>query len=294
MQQNNLEAIKALVKTLPPQFPDIHREYQLPKPVTTPPCIGALNLVIERDALKDVKILSKEKLMQKYGSALASKAIEAIKNQTPTRKQAYGQLQQKKRKANAEFGIALRATGVQILHHSLEEFKHVIITQLDMQLQGVNASISKVLNTAFPNNPKKAKSIGNSHHINRRKQAYNSDAVRSHPMEEAMHVTHGKESMNRRHCAKTFGESLSINAMLFKTSDRITMLEARVNLLEQQTLSTKLREAFDDQGCTTSLEKVLALRLEAKGPTEIAKLLSMPLNTVKSLIRRAKESGINL
>lgn len=294
MQQNKLEAIKALVKTLPPQFPDIQDEYQLPEPVSMHPSISSIMLNLELGALKDVKVLSKEKLMQRYGLEAATKAIESIKNQAPTLKQAFGQHQQKIRKANAEFGIALCAAGAQIYQHSVEEFKHVIIKQLDLQLQGEITSISEVLNAAFPNNPKKAKSIGNSRHGKRRKQAYNLDAVRNHPMEKIMNVTHGKESMNRRHCARTFRESLSINAILFKTSDRIAKLEASVCILQQQMQSTKLRETFDDKGYSTSREKVLALRLEGKGSTEIANLLAMSLNTVKSITRRSKQSEIDL
>ncbi len=289
MLHSNLEAIKALAETLPPQFAEIQNNYQPPKS-----SIKSKYLTLEQEALVDAKAFSKELLIQKYGVALATSVIETTKNQASTHKQAYGQHQQKIRKANAEFGVALREAGVQIFQHSVEEFQRVIIKQLDLQLQGDRTSVSEVLNAAFPNNPKKAVSIGNSRYGKRRKQAYNSEAVRNHPMEKAMQVTHGKESMNRRLCVRTFRESLSNNAMLFKTSDRITKLEARVHVLEQQMQSTKLREAFDDQGYTTSLDKVLALKLEGKGPTEIAKLLSMPLNTVRSKIRRSKKSDIDL
>ena len=254
MQHSNLEAIKVLAKTLPPQFEEIQNKYQPPMAQIKQTVTKPYNLTLEQEALRDAKAFSKEQLIQKYGAALAISSIETIKNQAPTHKQAFGQHQQNIRKANAEFGIALRATGVQILQHSVEEFQRVIIKQLDLQLQGDRTSVSEVLNAAFPNNPKKAVSIGNSRYGKRRKQAYNSEAVRNHPMEKAMQVTHGKESMNRRLCVRTFRESLSNNAMLFKTSDRITKLEARVHVLEQQMQSTKLREAFDDQGYTTSLE----------------------------------------
>ena len=294
MQHSNLEAIQALVKTLPPQFAEIQNNYQPPNSLIKQPAIKSKNLTLEQESLRDAKTFSKEQLIRRYGTARATLAIETTKNQVPTHKQAFGQHQQKIRKANAEFGIALRAAGVHIQHHSLEEFQRVIIKQLDLQLQGDNISISEVLKAAFPNNPKKAVSIGNSRHNKRRKQAYNSEAVCNHPMEKAMQVTHGKENMNRRLCVRTFRESLSNNAMLFKTSDKITKLEARVHVLEQQMQCTKLREAFDDLGCTTSTEKVLALRVEGKGPTEIATLLSMSINTVKSIIRRSKESDINL
>lgn len=293
MQQSSLEATQAFVKTLTPEFTEIQNNHQSPKSLIKQTVIKSKNLTLEQESLRDAKTFSKEQLIRRYGTARATLAIETTKNQAPTHKQAFGQHQQKIRKANAEFGIALRAAGVHIQHHSLEEFQRVIIKQLDLQLQGDNTSIREVLNAAFPNNPKKAVSIGNSRYGKRRKQAYNSEAVRNHPMEKAMQVTHGKENMNRRLCVRTFRESLTNNAMLFKTSDRITKLEARVHMLEQQMQSTKLREAFDDQGYTTSREKVLTLKLEGKGYTEIAKLLSMSVNTVKSIIRRSKKSDID-
>lgn len=294
MQSSSIAELLAFTQTLPPQFLNMQYDNQLDKPLITQPQVKSVGLWLEKEVLKDAKVLSRDKLMQKHGVSLANWAIDTTKSQAPTYKQAFGQYQQKIRKAKAEFGIALRATGIHIQQHSVEEFTRVIIKQLDLLLQGDNTSISEVLNAAFPDNSKKAVSIGNSSHSKRRKQAYNSEAVRNHPMEKAMQATHGKESMNRRLCVRTFRESLINNAMLFKSSDKITKLEARVHVLEQQMQCTKLREVLDDQGYTTSIDKVLALKLEGKGPTEIAKLLRMPLNTVKSIIQRSKKSAIDL
>lgn len=103
-----------------------------------------------------------------------------------------------------------------------------------------------------------------------------------------MQLTHGKSCMNRRDSAKTFGQSLGMNATMFKSCDRITKLEARVQLLEQQMESTKNREALADAGATTSREKVLGLYAQGKKQKEIANELGMSPNTVKSIIRRSK------
>jgi hypothetical protein len=244
---------------------------------------------LDRDALKDAGTLSRDRLIQKYGCTIADRAIEASKSQAPTLKQILGKRQRMRRAADAECGKAMAAAGIQIQKHSVRDYTHVIVTQLNLLQEGVSASISAVVNAAFPDDPTKATSIRNSRHGNRRKQAYNSDAVRSHPMEKAMQMTHGRGSMNRRHTAGTFGQSLGINHTMFKSYDRIAKLEASVQLLEQKMQSTKQREALADAGCTTSREKVLALYDQGKRQTEIARLLDMPLNTVKAILRRSKE-----
>lgn len=241
---------------------------------------------LDREAQKDAAVLSIEKLRQKYGHAIADRA--ALKSQAPTAQQAFTKYQQQGREAKRELGRGLAAAGIQIPRHSVKDYTHVLVTQLDLLQDGAIPSVSAVVNAAFPDDPKKATSIKNSQHGKRRKQAWDSPAVMNHPMEKAMQATHGRDCMNRRHSARTFGQSLGINRAMFKSCDRITKLEARVQLLEQQMQITKNREALADAGATSSRDKVLALSAQDKKPTEIAKLLDMPPNTVKSIIRRSK------
>lgn len=244
---------------------------------------------LDRHAQKDVAVLSRDKLIQKYGHAIADRAIAEVARQAPTPRQVFSKYQKQDRDAKRELGRGLSAAGVEVQRHSERDFTHVIVTQLDMLQAGENPSVSAVVNAAFPDDPKKATSIMNSQYGKRRRQAYNSPAVFNHPMEKVMQQTHGKGSMNRRHSARTFGQSLSMNATLFKSCDRITKLEARVQLLEQQMRETKNREALDDAGCTNSREKVLILSREGKGPAEIARLLGIPYETVRTIRRRSKQ-----
>lgn len=232
---------------------------------------------------------SPDEIRKVLPGTLGERVIEIVLSQAPTVQQAFGRHQRAVRAAKAEFGKDLTAAGVELKHHSEKDFTHVIVTQLDMLQTGVVPSVSAVVNAAFPDDPKKATSIKNSQHGKRRRKAWHSPAVMNHPMEKAMQQTHGKDSMNRRHSARTFGQSLGMNATLFKSCDRITKLEARVQLLEQQMRETKNREALDDAGCTTSREKVLILSSEGKGPKEIATLLGIPYETVRTIRRRSKQ-----
>ncbi len=241
-----------------------------------------------RAALKDAAVgLSKEQLRQKYGAA-ADRAIADLNSQAPTAQQAFTKYQQQVLEAKRELGRGLAAASTPISRHSVKDYTHVIVTQLDLFQDGGTPSVSAVVNAAFPDDPKKATSIMNSQHGKRRKQAWDSPAIMNHPMEKAMQATHGRDCMNRRHSARTFGQSLSINRAMFKSCDRITKLEARVQLLEQQMRETKARESLSDAGCTSSREKVLALYSQEKGPTAIASELGMNRDTVKSIIRRSK------
>lgn len=244
---------------------------------------------LERGARNDAAVLSREDLIRKYGHTKADAAIRANKSQAPTLKQSHGKRQRMYREANAEFGKALVAAGIHVHQHSERDYAHVIVTQLNLFQEGAIPSVSAVVNAAFPDNPKKATSIKNSQHGKRRKKAWNSPAVMNHPMEKTMLATHGQSSMNQRNTPRTFGQSLGMNATLFKNCDRITKLEARVQLLERQMQSTKQREALADAGCSTSREKVLALYDQGKRQTEIARLLDMSPNTVKSILQRSKE-----
>lgn len=105
-----------------------------------------------------------------------------------------------------------------------------------------------------------------------------------------MQMTHGRDSMNRRHTAGTFGQSLGINHAMFKSCDRITKLEARVQLLEHQMQATKQRESLADAGAITPKEMVLSLHANGIRPTMIAKQLGMELERVRSIIYRSKRA----
>lgn len=244
---------------------------------------------LDHEARKDARVLSREQLLRKYGPSITDRAITAIKSEAPTPREVFTKHQKQERENNRELGKGLAAAGVEVQHHSEKDFTHVIVTQLDLLQTGVVPSVSAVVNAAFPDDTKKATSIKNSQHGKRRRKAWHSPAVMNHPMEKAMQQTHGKDSMNRRHSARTFGQSLGMNATLFKSCDRITKLEARVQLLEQQMRETKNREALDDAGCATSREKVLILDREGKGPKEIATLLGIPYETVRTIRRRSKQ-----
>lgn len=219
----------------------------------------------------------------------------AIESQRPTAQRAFIKYQRQEREAKRELGRGLTAAGIQVQQHSVKDYTHVIVTLLDLLQGGAIPSISAVVNAAYPNDPKKATSIKNSQHGKRRKQAWNSEAVRNHPMEKAMQTMHCTDSMNRRHSARTFGQSLSINREMFEYYDTVIKLKAqveeqgtRISTLEQQMACTKNREALADAGATSSRDKVLALDAQGKKRTEIATRLDMPPNTVKSILRRSK------
>lgn len=242
-------------------------------------------------ALKDAAVLSNEKLYQKYGQAIADRAIETLKSQAPTVQQVYMKYQRQDREAKQELGRGLAAAGISVKRHSLKDYVHVIVTQLELLQGGALPSVSAVVSAAFPDDPKKATSIKNSQYGRRPKQAWISSEVMGHPMEKTMQVTHGKDSMNRRGSARTFGQSLSMNVTLFKSCDRITKLEARVQLLEQQMQATKNREALADAGATSSRDKVLSLYNAGVRPTDIANQLGMKLPAVKKALQRARKAA---
>lgn len=246
---------------------------------------------LDRAAQKDAAVLSIEELHQKYGQPRADKAIKLAKSQAPTAQQAYALCEREIRAAHAKRGKTLQALPNPPMHHSVKDYTHVIVTQLDLLQDGAIPSVSAVVNAAFPDDPKKATSIQNSQHGKRRKQAWASPEVVNHPMEIAMQHTHGRHDINRRLTARTLGQSLSMNAALFKGAARITKLEARVQLLEQQMRETKAREALADAGCFTSREKVLALSSQGKGPTEIARELGMNRDTVRKALQRARKAA---
>ncbi len=65
---------------------------------------------------------------------------------------------------------------------------------------------------------------------------------------------------------------------------------AKISALEQQMQATKQREALADSGASSSKDMVLALSDQGKKPAEIAKLLDMSPNTVKSILQRSKKA----
>jgi len=229
------------------------------------------------------------------GAGLGAAVADAMRSQVQTARGVFTKYQQQEREAKRELGKGLAAAGIEVQHHSVKDYIHVIVTQLDLFQDGAIHSVNAVVNAAFPNDPKKAKSIESSQHGKRRKQAWNSPEVMNHPIEKVMQLMHGKHDMNRRDSARTFGQSLSMNTLLFTSSSRIAkqgaeidQLKARVQELEQRMDSTKNREALADAGATSSRDMVLALSAQGKKPTEITKLLDMSSNTVKSIIRRSK------
>ena len=230
-------------------------------------------------------------ILHKLGPNIGPQVIEVLNSKAPALKQILGKRQQRRREADAECGKALTMAGIQVQQHSVKDYTHVIVTQLDLLQDGAFPSVSAVVNAAFPDDPKKATSIKNSQHGKRRKQAYNSPAVMNHPVEKAMQVTHGRESMNRRDSARNFGQSLGINRVMFKSCDRITKLEARVQLLEQLVQATKNRETLADAGATSSRDKILSLDAAGFGPTDIARQLGMNLPAVKKALQRARKAG---
>lgn len=242
----------------------------------------ALSIAKEHSARPSAQILSL------LGDELGREVIAVLASTALTPKQAYGKYNQAVRAARAELGAALQTSGQQTQQHREQDYQHVITLQLNSQLKGTNPTPNELLNAAFPDDPAKAKSLGNSTRKARWKGAYNASAVSNHPVEKAMRTEHGKASMNLRNTAGTFAQSLGIHRNMFNSYDKATKLEARVRFLEQQMASTKSREALDDAGFSTSKEKVLALYSQGERQTAIATQLGMPINTVKAIIRRSK------
>lgn len=308
--QLNVQELIEFASTLPPQFADMQPEQQRPEPqsVAAPDSQArdaqrgaAVQPVVqqhqtERERMvqslaKEYRGKSRSEILGSLGPGLGAEVGDAMQSQEPTARGVFTKYQQQEREAKRELGKGLVALGVEVQHHSVKDYTHVVLTQMNLFQGGVIPSVSTVLNAAFPDDPKKATSIGNSQNGKRYKQAWGTPAVKTHLMEKAMHSIHNRHDMNRRLTARTFGQSLGMNATLFKNSDRITKLEARVQLLEQQMQSTKTREALADAGCSTSREKVLALSSQGKGPTEIARELGMNRDTVRKALQRARKAA---
>lgn len=309
--QLNIQELIAFAGTLPPQFADMQLKHKGPALKIAQPQLAAAPSSLTQNAQgartvqlsmfdhaaqKDAAVLSEEKLRQKYGHAIADRAIAALKSQVPTAQQATMKYRRAIRSAAQEYGKDLRAAGVKPMQHSVEDFVHVIRTQQELQLNGENPSANEVLHLAYPNDPKKAERIGESKRMQRVQEAYDSPEIQNHPVEKAMIEHHGKRYMNIRMQGQKFSHSLSAGVVLFEGYDIATKLKAqvkeqgaRISALEQQMECTKNREALADVGCTTSREKVLVLYDQGKRKTEIATLLGMSPNTVKSILQRSKK-----
>jgi len=237
------------------------------------------------------------KLCSKYGLDVVERAKEIAKTRKPTRQQVMVRYNREERQRSQQLWKDLKSAGVEIRQHSVQDFVRVIQTQLDLQEKGENLSAERVLQLAFPDDEKKARSVSNSTRRARWKQAYKSDAIENHPVQTALRETHGARAMQLRLSTRTFRNSLGVNAMLYQNCNRIACLQrqvdsltARVEELERQMRSTKLRESLADADCTSSREKVLALRAGGMGPTAISEALDMPVNTVKSILHRSRQS----
>ena len=255
------------------------------------------NQILIQHAVNDLLYGSSADLNTKYGPDVVAKAKELATTRKPTRRQVMTRYRREERQRSRQFWKDLLAAGVEICQHSVQDYVRVIQTQLDLQAKGENPSAQKVAESSFSNDKKKANSISNSTRRARWKQAYESDAIKNHPVQIALRKTHGEKSMQLRLSAKTFRNSLGVNATLYQSCETITRLQqqvdsltARVEHLERQMRSTKLRETLADAGFTYSKEKVLALKAEGLGQTEIASALGMSVNTVKSILHRSKQS----
>lgn len=283
--QTKLSALRAHAEEAATAGPDM-REPEAPRHPLHLPMLAPWQEAILPEAVKAAQSLSRDQLGQRYGDEVTDAAIAIAQSQATTPQAAFAAYARDTHAAKANLGKALANSGTPVQQHSAEDYERVICTQLDLFRNGGTPSVTAVLVGAFPDNPRKVKSISGSTRKGRWKRAYSADSVRHHPVEVGMQGTHCPADMRRRLAARTFGESLGINSTLYQTGARITALEARVASLEAQMLTTKAREALDDAGATTSKEKVLLLHSQGKGPAEISQVLDMNINTVKSTIRR--------
>lgn len=244
----------------------------------------ALELEIANTLLMGANV---EWLQRKYGTELVLRAQERSKNMTLSNPQAFTRYRNTMNEAKRALGKHLAANGGG-QQHSVEDYKHVLLTQLELQLQGDNPPANVVLNKAYPDDPKKAMGIGNSQRMSRVKQAYEVEQVKKHPVHVQTAGMYSARELQQRLACSRFRHSLALNHTMFNKASRIASLEARVTELEQQMCSTKCREALDDAGATSSTEKVIALYQSGMTAKPISVALDMPYQTVKSYIGRYK------
>ncbi|PKO79851.1 MAG: hypothetical protein CVU19_15685 [Betaproteobacteria bacterium HGW-Betaproteobacteria-13] len=238
-------------------------------------------------------------LARQCGNANVAHALERFATEALTRQQVFVAQQRRTREANKQFGRDLNQAGVEIRQHSEADFVHVLVTALTMFEENEKVSVTGALARAYPDDPGKARSIGNSNNHKRYQKALHSHAVQKH-VALADAVRAGIRELNRCARAKLFRDVLGLllnHARLHKRiaaleessakhECQIFELEARVALLEAAVAETKAREGLDDTGATTSKEKVLHLLSLGRTRHQIAKHLGMNYDTVKRIIQR--------
>ena len=113
--------------------------------------------------------------------------------------------------ANNELQQNLRDKGIEPRRHTINDFEHVILTQLNLQLEGQNLTPTEVLRAAFPADSGKAESIGKSAYHQLWRRAYASPRIAGHTVVLHMLKVIGQRDMNLRSGARTFAHSLSLS-----------------------------------------------------------------------------------
>lgn len=298
-----LERLKELLPNLPEQFPSegfpksrveiplgIHWEERNASihangiaPSIQP---NSVREQLVQQAVQELMTNPLEEVQRRFGPSIAAEATEQARAVVPSTRQAMSRHRRREREAKDELYKALRANGVQIRQCTEQDYIAVILLQLETALQGKLPSAANVCALAFPDAPDKARHIANSRNHRRWKKAYQSDAVRNHPLEQAMQAHHGARTMKQRLPVHTFRNSLSITSTLFTTYDRINKQEAQIQALEQQVMRTKLSKTFTDSNAVSPKEKALAMHRTGSPPKVIAEELGVKYNTVKTWLRR--------
>ncbi|NMF97028.1 hypothetical protein GPA27_06475 [Aromatoleum toluolicum] len=262
------------------------------------------NHSLVKEALKELQNgKSLEELSSKYGFDRALKAQELQKQSTPTRQQVLMRHQRRTREVNAEFGKELWQAGMAVHQHSVEDFKHVLITALDLVKASECVSASAALTQAFPDSDGKAKSIGNSRHHRRITEALISTEIMEHPA-LATFVSRSMREYRRCTRVKCFRDALgfvlegvrihnriaTLEASNARKDKTITELEARISILEAQIGAPRMTDTVDDVEPYTIKARVLALRDLGYKPQQIATTLKVEYERVKSIIRRGKQN----
>lgn len=304
-----LESLKELLQNLPEQFPSgsfpqsreeiplgRHRDERNAYIYAndTGPSIQS-NSVTERlvqAATLELMTTSLEEVQRRYGASIAAEATEQARAVVPNTRQAMLKYRRREREASAELWKSLKANGVQIRQCSEQDYISVILLQLEKMLQGELPSAANVCELAFPDAPEKAKHLANSRNHRRWGKAYRSDAVRNHPLEQAMQAHHGARTMNQRCPVHTFRNSLSITRTLFIAYDKINKQEAQIRSLEHQLKRTNLSKTFADSDAVSLKDKALAMYCTGSSPKVIAEELGVKYNTLKTWLRRGRHKSL--
>jgi len=119
-------------------------------------------------------------LARQCGNANVAHALERFATEALTRQQVFVAQQRRTREANKQFGRDLNQAGVEIRQHSEADFVHVLVTALTMFEENEKVSVTGALARAYPDDPGKARSIGNSNNHKRYQKALHSHAVQKH------------------------------------------------------------------------------------------------------------------